>query len=175
MKATEISMSENEKRILTEFARSTHHPLHLKIRSGIVIRAAEGSSNNSIERDMGIDKDQVKRWRDRYGKNQERISLVEKETPHKLRSTIIEALSDSQRSGGPAKFRDEQVATIIAMACEGPEKFGLPVSHWTPGLLRKKAIEHGIVDEISVRQVGRFFKRERLATAPKPMLVKPEH
>ena len=81
MKAREIFLSENEKRILAEFARSTHHPLHLKIRSEIVLRAAEGSSNNSIERDMGIDKDQVKRWRDRYGNNQEKISLTERETP----------------------------------------------------------------------------------------------
>jgi len=175
MKAMEIILSDNQKRILAEFARSTHQPLHLKIRSEIILRAYEGSSNNAIEREMGLDKDQVKRWRDRYGNNQEKISLVEKDVPHKLRSTIIETLSDAQRSGGPATFQDEQVATIIAMACESPEKFGLPVSHWTPGLLQRKVIELGVVESISIRQVGRFLKRERFTASSKPLLVKPEH
>jgi ATP-dependent exoDNAse (exonuclease V) alpha subunit len=147
----------------------------LKIRSEIILRASEGSSNNAIERDMCKDKDEVKRWRDRYFNNLEQLSLIEKETPHKLRSAIIDVLSDAQRSGGPTTFRDEQVAAIIAMACESPEKFDLPVSHWTPGLLRQKAIELGIVDEISVRQVGRFFFFFRLTTASKSMLAESQY
>ena len=174
-KATEIELRENQKRIITEIARSTHQPLHLKIRAQIILRASEGSNNSEILRDMGIDSKQVRRWRDKYYNNQEQLSKVERETPHKLRSAIIEVLSDAPRSGAPAKIQDEQVAAIIAMACEDPEKFDLPVSHWTPALLRQKAIEIGVVDEISVRQVGRFFKGERLAAASKPMLVEPKH
>jgi transposase len=159
MEALEIKLNEREKRILMEFSRSTHQPSHLKKRSEVVLLAADGNSNNAIERIMGIDKNQVKRWRDRYSTKQEEICLIEKESPPKLRSTIIEALSDLPRSGGPAPFRAEQVAAIIAMACESPENFGLPVSHWTPGLLQQKCIEHGIVESISVRQVGRLFKK----------------
>ena len=174
-KAVEINLSEGQKRIITEFVRSTHQPLHLKVRAEIVLRASEGSSNGAIERDMGIDHNQVKRWRKRYGNNQEQLSLVEEKTPHKLRSAIVKVLSDTQRSGAPAKFRDEQVAAIIAMACESPERFELPVSHWTPTLLRQKAIEVGIVKEISVRQVGRFLKGEGLTTSSKPVLAKSEH
>jgi len=159
MKAMEIKLSAREKRILTGFANGTHQPSHLKIRSEIILRAADGSSNNAIEREMKIDKNQVKRWRDRYGKKQEQISLTEKETPQKLRGTISEVLSDSPRNGGPSKFRDEQVAAIIAMACESPKKFDLPVSHWTPKLLQQKVIELGIVESISVRHVGRLLKK----------------
>jgi len=157
MKASEINLTEKQKKILTEFSRSTHQPLHLKIRSEIILRAATGSSNNAIERDMEIDKNQVKRWRDRYGAKREELLFIEKESPHKLRSAIIEALSDLQRSGGPAKLRDDQVAAIIAVACESPEKFDLPLRHWTTSLLQQKVIELGIVESISVRQVGRFF------------------
>jgi len=174
-RATEIELSKNQKRIITEFSRSTHQPLHLKIRAQIILLASEGSNNSEILRDMGIDAKQVRRWRDRYFNNQEQLLKVERETPQKLRSTIIETLSDAPRDGAPAKFRDEQVAAIIAMACEDPEKFDLPVSYWTPTLLRQKAIELGIVDDISVRQVGRFLKGEGLATTSKPMLVEPKH
>jgi len=159
IQATEIKLSPRQKRMLDVFSRSTHQPLNLKIRAEIVLRAANGSSNNAIERDMKKDKNQVKRWRDRYASKQEQISRIEKESPQKLRSTIIEALSDSPRNGGPSKFRDEQVAAIIAMSCENPEKFGLAVSNWTPGLLQQKAIELGIVESISVRHVSRLLKR----------------
>jgi putative transposase len=159
MKATEIKLSAKEKRILTGFTRSRQIPSHLKIRAEIILRAADGSSNNAIERAMKIDKNQVKRWRDRYANKQEQILLTEKENPQKLRHAIIEALSDAPRSGVPAKFRDEQVAAIIAMACESPIKFDLPVSHWTPRLLQQKVIELGIVESISVRHVGRLLKK----------------
>ena len=173
--AIEINLSESQKRIITEFAKSTHQPLHLKIRAEIILRASERSSNGAIERDMGIDHNQVKRWRKRYGNNQEQLSLIEKETPHKLRSAITEVLSDAQRSGAPATFRDEQVAAIIAMACESPEKFDLPVSHWTPSLLQQKAIELGIVENISVRHVGRFLKGAGFATSSESVLAKSQH
>ena len=159
MKATEIKLSKSEKRILTGFAKSRRDPSQLKIRAQIILQAASGSSNNAIERNLGKDKNQVKRWRDRYANKQEQLSLIEKETPHKLRRAIIEVLSDAPRKGGPTKFRDEQVATIIAMACESPETYNLPFSHWTPGLLRQKVIELGIVESISVRHVGRLLKR----------------
>ena len=149
MKATEIKLSKSEKRILTGFAKSRRDPSQLKIRAQIILQAASGSSNNAIERNLGKDKNQVKRWRDRYANKQEQLSLIEKETPHK---------SDAPRKGGPTKFRDEQVATIIAMACESPETYNLPFSHWTPGLLRHKVIELGIVESISVRHVGRLLK-----------------
>jgi hypothetical protein len=124
---------------------------------------------------MGIDAKQVRRWRDRFFNNQEQLSKIERESPNKLRKAIIETLSDAPRNGAPAKFRDEQVAAIIAMACEDPEKFDLPVSHWTSALLRHEALELVIVDEISVRQVGRFLKGEVLASASKPISVEPKH
>jgi transposase len=72
---------------------------------------------------------------------------------------IKAVLSDEQRPGGPPKYTDEQVAAIVALACEDPSKRGLPFSHWTPGLLQREAIKLGITDNISVRQVGRFLKR----------------
>jgi putative transposase len=38
-------------------------------------------------------------------------------------------------------------------------KYGVPFSHWTPGLLQKEAIKAGIVTSISVRHVGRILKK----------------
>ena len=49
------------------------------------------------------------------------------------------------------------VAAIIALACMSPSKFGLPFSHWSASSLRDEAISLGIVEDISIRQVGRYL------------------
>ena len=159
--ATKVKISKKQEQILKEYEAGTHTPMHLKTRAQIVLKAAKGWGNNSIEKDMGVDAKGVKRWRDRYGAKHEELRRAEAETPHKIRSLIKKILSDEQRPGRPSTFQDSQVAAILALACEDPEKRGLPFSHWTPGLLQIEVIKLGIVESISVRQVGRFLKRKR--------------
>jgi putative transposase len=170
---TQIILSEKQKQILTENAVGTHTPLHVKTRSQIILHAAKGWSNNTIEENMGIDPKTVNKWRDRYSAQYEELKRTEAETPLKIRSAIEKALSDAPRPGGPSTFKDEQVAAIIAMSCEDPSKFDLAFSHWTPESLKNEAEKLGIVESISVRQVGRFLKRERFAASPKPVLAEP--
>jgi len=170
-KAPQIVLSGKQAKILTELSKGTHVPSHFKIRAQIVLHAAAGRSNNAIEAGMRIDAKTVKRWRDRYNAKREELGRVEAETPHKLRKAIEQALSDEQRPGGPSTYSDEQVAAIIAIACEDPAKFDLPFSHWTPSLLQVEVIKMGIVSSISVRQIGRFLKREGFKAAPKQMLA----
>jgi len=171
-KASHIQLSERQEKILTEIAKGTHTPLHFTIRSQIILSAAAGLTNNTIESTMHVSAKKVKRWRDRYSIKYKELQRIEKETPYKLRKTIEELLSDEQRPGGPPKFTDGQVAAIIGQACEDPAEIGLPFSNWTPALLQLEVIKKGIVDDISVRQVGRFLKRTRSQAAPKSVLVK---
>ena len=158
--ATKVELSEKQEQILKEYAAGTHTPLHFKTRAQIVLKAAEGCTNNSIEKDMGLDAVTVKRWRDRYSARHEELKQTEAETPRKMRSIIEKILSDEQRPGGPPTFTDGQVAAIVALACEDPAQRGLPFSHWTPGLLQIEVIKLRIVDSISVRQIGRFLKKK---------------
>jgi hypothetical protein len=55
------------------------------------------------------------------------------------------------------KFSAEQIAGLIALACEPPADSGLPVSHWTPPELAREAVKRGLVQSISPRQVDRFL------------------
>ena len=169
--ASKIELSEKQERILNEKAKGTHTPLHLKIRAKIILLASEGKSNNAIEKEMRIHSSTVKIWRDRYSGEYTELQRIELESPHKMRGTIEKILSDEQRPGGPPKFTDEQVAAIIALACEDPMKLGLPFSHWSPELLQIEALKLGIVESISVRQVGRFLKRERFTAAQESKLA----
>ena len=165
MSASAIKLSAKQEAILREYSKSRTVGENLRSRSEIILRANGGESNNRIEKAMGITGKKVTRWRKRYSEQYEEIRRIETESPHKLRGFIEEILRDDQRAGVPPKFKDEQVAAIIALACEDPMKMGLPFSHWSPGLLRLEAIKLGIVEEISPRQVGRFLKRERFTAS----------
>lgn len=158
--AMEIKLSENQLKILTQLKKGTHSQLHLKQRSEIIMLAYEGHSNNEIERKMGIHGETVTKWRNRYVAAYREIVSTETDIPRKLREKIETVLSDEPRSGKPPTFKDEQVACIIALSCEQPDRLGLPFSHWTPELLKQEAIKRGIVDSISAMQISRFLKKK---------------
>jgi transposase len=162
--ASVIKITENQKKKLTQIQAGTHSPLHLKLRSEIILLASEGNSNNTIERTMQISGETVTQWRNRYAQAGKELALIESENPRNLRASIEKVLSDEPRSGKPPTFTDEQVACIIAVSCQSPEELGLPFSHWTSSSLRDEVIKRGIVSSISAMQIGRFLKRERSKT-----------
>jgi hypothetical protein len=75
-----------------------------------------------------------------------------------LRAAIEDVLSDDPRSGCPGTFAPDQVARIIAVACEPPGDSGRPVTHWTPTELAGEVVAREIVPSTSARHVGRFLK-----------------
>lgn len=54
-------------------------------------------------------------------------------------------------------FTAEQVAQIVAMACEKLDDSESAVSHWTNGHLAAEAVNREIVESISRSSVGRFL------------------
>lgn len=171
--AAQIKLSEHEEKILTQIKVGTHSAMHLKNRAAIVLLANSGESNNSIEEKLRINGKTVTKWRNRYADSHEEITRIETDSPRKLRVTIETALSDAPRPGAPTTFTDEQVACILALACEEPENLELPFSHWTPTLLQIEAVNRGIVESISAVHIGRFLKRERFKTSFNERLAKP--
>ena len=166
LQAAKITLTEQQERILRQLQTGTHTPMHLKVRSAIIMLANQGYTNNAIGSTMGIHGETITKWRNRYAKAEAELAILEAETPRKLRAGIEKTLSDEQRSGKPPSFTDEQVACIIAISCQKPEELGLPFSHWTPSLLRDEVIKRGVVTSISAMQISRFLKRERFKAAP---------
>jgi len=156
--AEKIILSEKQKEILEGYAKGTHVALYLKERSEIILKAANGDSNNQISKTMNIGYEKAKRWRDRYLESYEMLLDVESKDSRKLKQIITNILRDSQREGAPPTFTDVQKAAIIALAYVDPEELGLPFTHWTLSLLQTEAIKRGIVDKISVTHINRFLK-----------------
>ena len=75
---------------------------------------------------------------------------------------MIERLADAPRPGGPTTFSLEQILQLFAMACEKPENYGRPISHWTSRELADEVSKQGIVKSISPRHVGRLMNEADL-------------
>ncbi len=161
-KPREIIVSNEEASELARLIRRHNAPQQLVLRSRIIQACETGMNNGQVSRELGIHVGTVRLWRNRWADSQH-IPLDE--------CTVEDRLSDAPRSGSPMKFSAEQVAQIMAIACEEPEANGYPVSHWTPKEIVMEAIKRHVVSSISERQVGRFLKRGGLETASDSLLA----
>jgi putative transposase len=157
-----IELNREEKEGLEKLASRPSTSQQIAQRARIILAANAGQNNAQIARAEAVSVNKVRKWRGRW-KERQAIPVDE--------LSLEERLQDLPRSGSPGKFSAEQLAQIIALACEDPRASGYPVSHWTPKEVAAEAIKRGIVESISARQVGRFLKRGRVTTTSQPVLA----
>ena len=157
-----VILSDEEAKELARLVRRHSTSQQIVLRARIIQIAGTGMNNEQVGRELGLCADTVRLWRNRWVGLQS-VPLAE--------LNVEERLGDAPRSGSPGKFSAEQMAQIIAIACEDPEASGYPVSHWTPKEIAMEAAKRGVVECISERQVGRFLKRGGLETPSEPLLA----
>jgi len=174
VQSRKIVLTERQDAILRKFDRARRTERRLGERVRIVLMSADGVPNLDQATRLNVDIQRVRRWRNRWSDHAERLLAAEQGgmADRELEKIIVEqVLMDLIRSGTPTKFTAEEVAQIIAVACEDPEECGIPVSHWTPADLTREVIKRGIVESISPRHVDRFLKSGRLTTSQKSLLA----
>ena len=119
-------------------------------RARIVLLAADGLNNSEIARELSLEPDTVRLWRQRW-------LLLSGVAAAELGAA--DRLGDAPRSGTPARITPEQVARIVALACEAPGESGRPISQWSTTELAAEIVRRGIVDTISPRHAARLLKR----------------
>jgi transposase len=154
-----IVLSARQRELLERLVRSKKASQQLVERARIVLLSAAGRLNKAQAERLGVDRQRVRRWRHRWAAEMAHLNAAEDAgaSDGDLHQRLIEVLSDEARCGAPAKFSAEQIAGLIALACEPPADSGLPVSHWTPTELAREAVRRGLVESISPRQVDRFL------------------
>jgi len=168
-KAAKILVSERQQVLLKEFSKSRTVSKGVVQRATIILLGFAGLLNEAIAVQVGLNRQQVGIWRQRWRDAWEALCVWECSEPHRLREAILDVLTDAPRPGAPATFTAEQVAQIVALACEPPELSGRPISHWTLRELRDEAIARQIVEDISVSQVGRFLQQAAVQPHRKKM------
>lgn len=159
--AAKITLTSRQRAVLEPLARSRTAPQRLVERCRIVLMSAQGRDNEDQGEQLGVDRQRVRRRRSRWASAAGGLSSAENEgaTDQDLQRLILAVLADDARSGTRAKFTPEQIAAIIALACEPAAQSGLPVSHWTPTELAREAIKRKIVVTLSSRHIDRFLAK----------------
>ena len=162
-KPLNIHVTQTQKEVLQKIAKSAKASHAHAIRAQIILHASESKNNSQIAEEMGCNRGVVIKWRKRWSENQPSLEKAEANITEKSYRRLIEetALSDLKRIGRPNTFTAEQLCQIIAVAVQPPEKYGCPVTHWTPKELAQTVIKEGIVSSISPRHIGRFLKGMR--------------
>jgi putative transposase len=154
-RATAIHLSEQEREELTRLTKRSRSEQQVVLRARIILASAQGASNAQIARDLQINVDTVRLWRDRWAKGQE--SDHEEGSPQNAR--LVHRLQDAPRPGAMPKFTVDQRAQMAALACEAPAKTGRPISQWTGREIADELKQRGIVTEISPRHAARLLKK----------------
>jgi transposase len=162
--AAKVTVSEKQFVILQEFSRSRTVSEAVKQRATIMVLAFQGLLNEKIAPQVGLNRQQVGVWRQRWRDAWDSLCVWECSEPRRLREAILDVLRDAPRPGSPGKFTAEQVTQIVALACESPELSGRPITRWTHRELRDEILNRKIVKSISVSQVGRHLRKA--ATQP---------
>ena len=170
--AQPLTLTPSQYESLCTVTRQQTAPQRLVRRARIILAADEGLGLTETAQRLDINITTVQTWRNRWRNASERLLALDEDHPA-LAHAIEETLSDAPRSGTRPTFSAEEVAQIIALACEAPARYGRPVTHWTPEELAEEAVKQGITASISPRTVGRFLKRSRAQTPSESILAQP--
>ena len=145
-----LHLAEGERQQLQQLVNRHSTAQQIAIRASIILLADAGRNHQEIGRELGISRDMARTWRERW------LTLGEKEVEG------VKRLEDAERSGAPATFSLEQILQLFALACEPPETYGRPISHWTARELAEEMVNQKIVERISPRHVGRLLAEASL-------------
>lgn len=170
--AAPLHVSPLQLETLQHIVRRSTSAQRLVKRSRVILLAVSGIPNTQIAKQVQVDHETVRRWRDRWRAAEARVQAIEATgKPKELGQAIEALLTDEQRPGAPSPFTFEQYMQIMAIACETPAEADRPVSAWTPRELADEAVKRGIVPKISPRTVERFLKGERFTAASQAVLA----
>lgn len=166
-----IYLDASQRELLRKIHNKRSVPEFVKHRLQVVLAAATGSQNKDIASEHGLEVHFIGVWRNRWAKH----VCDWKQTDETLRPEwnerlVLLWLSDEKGRGRKENFTQEQRTKIAALSQESPEQHGLPVTHWTPELLAKAAVQRGIVATISASTVSRILKK-RLVAASQSVLA----
>ena len=149
-RATKVVLSEKEREALVQITKRHRSQQQQAQRARMIEAWAQGTSNAQIARELHLNVDTVRLWRDRWvglqGIDLDTLSLVER-------------LQDAPRPGTPPKFTAQQRCQMAALACEAPMKAERPISQWSGREIAEELVKRGIVEQISPRHASYLLKK----------------
>jgi transposase len=156
-----VRLTEKQRTFFKKIIRSSSSSQGLVMRIKIILSLASGTAKKAVARELGIDKNTVKKWCKRWlAEYPVLLELESKDFKQKeYYDKIIEVFKDAPRSGIPPVFSAEQIVQIVSIACEVLDDSDRATSRWTHKEIAQEAINRNIIETISPSSVGRFLKR----------------
>jgi len=148
--ASHVKLSERQQEALVQITRRHRSEQQQVLRARIVLAAAQGYSNVQIARDLVINVDTVRIWRDRWAS----LQGTDEDT-----LSVAERLRDASRPGTPPRITAEQRCQIAALGGFAPMKSDRPISQWTGREIAAEVKARGIVEQISPRYAAYLLKK----------------
>jgi putative transposase len=149
---TQVRLSDDERAALEALVRRHTTPQQVALRARLILAAATGANNTQIGAQIGLSRESVRLWRERWVAGQD-IPLAD--------LPVEDRLADAPRPGAPRRFSAEQLCQITELACAAPQTLGRPITQWTSREVAAEILARGIVDRISPRHAARLLKRGR--------------
>jgi transposase len=113
---TPITLTDDERAKLTDWARRPTSTQRLARRARIVLAAAGGQTNAAIAADLRVTPPTVRKWRSRFA------------------AARLDGLADEPRPGGPRSITDAQVEAAVTRTLEARPK---DATHWSTRTLAR--------------------------------------
>lgn len=145
---------------LSQLARRPLTPQAQALRARVLLAMGDGGTNPEIAAEFGLHPTSVRKLRQRWLAEQSSFEpLLQDEKA--LTQRLVAFLRGGVSTGRRPTFTPEQVASVVALACEPPEAADVPITHWTCNTLAEEAVRRGIAESISRSTVSRFLKSGR--------------
>jgi transposase len=126
--ASEITLSEVERSTLERLARRRNVSRGDAQRAEIVLRAADGMNNCEIADRVGVTRQTVRTWRERFAEHR------------------LDGLDDEPRCGAPRKIGDDRIEAIVVKTLETKPA---DATHWsTRGMAKASGVSTSTVNRI---------------------------
>jgi transposase len=137
-----VHLTEEDRNFLQKFTSTGKRSAREFLRAMILLLSDKGMTDEEIHEILNVSTCTVQRTREKYVTND-----------------LDTALHELPRPGQPKKLSSAQEQQIIAIACSSAPEGRI---HWTLELLRKEAINRGIVDDISTEPIRILLKEHNL-------------
>jgi len=134
-----VDLNETERDWLLNLIRKGKPSARKVARAHVLLRAAEGATDEQIAQALHVGVSTVHRTRQRF-----------------VEEDLTACLSERNRCGKAAMLNGRQEAFLVALACSAPPDGR---RHWTMQLLADRMIELKVVEDISHDTVRRVLKK----------------
>lgn len=154
MKRIDLEMDERTVLVLKSIVRKGKRTVREVMRANLLLLSYEGKGNDEIAETLHINRDTVLRVKKRF-----------------MERGVERAIHDSPRPGQPKKYRSEDGAEVIALACSSPPEGR---KRWSIRLLVEELKKRPGMEGIN-REVVRMILKKRSETVEKKDVVHPDH